>query len=213
MTLARRPGLQSVRDDRHFLRHHRRTGPGASGRPSIGPRPAGAGARQPQRGAGRLQALDAGRCRPRGGPRRCRVRAGSRFRAAAGPAGIGQGPVRPCRHADPCRRTQAASRFVGGRGARRCGGQERARRCHRQDAHGGVCVRRRRLQPALGHAAQPLGRQCAPRARRLQRRRRRLLAGGHGGCCARLRYRRLGPRACELHRHGRPQDQLQALVA
>ena len=77
---------------------------------------------------------------------------------------------------------------------------------HRQDAYGGVRLRRLGHQPAPGRAVESLGRQDPSHAGRLQQRLGRGGRRAHGPLRAGHRYRRLGARAGRLVRHYRAQD-------
>ena len=145
-----------------------------------------------------------------------------------GPPGGGgrrQGhPLRPrrraaARHSD---RAQGSRRARGPRGDRRHGGVARPPRHphrhtgakadqrrhdrHRQDAHGGVRLRRLGHQPASGHAVEPVGRQDPSHAGRLEQRLGRGGRRAHGAVRAGHGYRRLGARSGRLVRHHRAQD-------
>ncbi len=81
----------------------------------------------------------------------------------------------------------------------------RRRRDRRAYQHGRVCLRRRGLEPAHGHAAQPLGPQHGPRAGRIIVGRRRGASRRHERDVARHRYPRVGAHPGRAVRRGRLQ--------
>ena len=133
---------------------------------------------------------------PRTGPRRRRggrrcIRRRGVGRAAAGTAGLDQGPVRRCR-VSLLRRVEPAP-AGGSLGAGRAAGRDAAppARCHHgQDPHGRVRVWRHRAEQPPRGAVQPVGCGGASLGRRLVERRRCQPAGRLG--CARVRQRHGG---------------------